>query len=199
MNVGFADITLPLWLIVSQWVLLSALGFLIIVMYRQVAFLQQLNDQGSEREGLPSGEKAPAFDYTPINQGKAAPAHFEPRGRWVLLVFADPGCVSCQNTLLALERLMPKLEPVMRVLVVTTAEPAQIAAVDAFRSASCDICRIRSDVSYKLYRTSVTPFGYLIDLEGMIRARGIVVDEASIRKIVSKADRKPVNVEFTVS
>jgi len=199
MNVTFADITLPTWLVVSQWVLLFALGLLIIVIYRQIGFLEQLKDRGSERDGLSIGEKAPVFDYTPVNQSTDTSIRFEPRGRWSLLVFADPGCVSCQNTLLALERLMPKLEPVMRVLVVTTAEPAQIAAVDAFRSASCDICRIRSDVSYKLYRTSVTPFGYLIDLEGMIRARGIVVDEASIRKIVSKADRKPVNVEFTVS
>lgn len=199
MIVTFADITLPTWLVVSQWVLLFALGLLIIVMYRQIGLLEQLKDRGTEREGLSIGEKAPSFDYTPVNQSNNAPTHFEPRGRWSLLVFADPGCVSCQNTLLALERLMPKLGQAIHVLVVTTAEPAQIAAVDAFRSASCDICRIRSDVSYKLYRTSVTPFGYLIDPEGMIRARGIVVDEASIRKIVSKADRKPVNVEFTVS
>src|SRR5437763_14628486 len=68
MNVGFADITLPLWLIVSQWVLLFALGFLIIVMYSQVAFLQPLNDQGSDREGIPRGEKAPTFDYTANHQ-----------------------------------------------------------------------------------------------------------------------------------
>jgi len=199
MNVGFADITLPLWLVVSQWVLLFALGFLIIVMYRQVAFLQQLNDQGSEREGLPSGEKAPAFDYTPINQGKAAPAHFEPRGRWTLLVFADPGCVSCQSTLLALERLAPKLEQKMRVLVLTSAELGEINAADAFRTSSTVISRVHSDVPSRLYRITVTPFGYLIDPAGMIRARDIVADESAIQKLVRKVDRSSVNVEFTVS
>jgi hypothetical protein len=52
MNISFADITLPLWLVVSQWTLLFALGFLIIVMYRQVAFLQRLKGAGPEREGL---------------------------------------------------------------------------------------------------------------------------------------------------
>ncbi len=199
MNVTFADITLPVWLVVSQWVLLFAPGFLIIVMYRQIGLLEQLKDRGSEREGLSIGEKAVPFDYTRVDQVTHASARFEPRGRWSLLVFADPGCVSCQNTLLALERWLPKLGPLMRVLVATTAESAQIAAVDAFRTATCDICRIRSDVSSKLYRTGVTPFGYLIDPEGIIRAKGIVVDEASIRKLVSKADRKPINVEFTVS
>src|SRR5947209_10368556 len=107
MNVTFADVSLPLWLVVSQWVLLFALGLLIVVMYRQVGFLQQLKDQGSEREGLSIGEKAPAFDYTPANQSRAASARFEPQGNWSLLLFADPTCVSCQGTLLALERLMP--------------------------------------------------------------------------------------------
>jgi hypothetical protein len=56
MSVVFADITLPLWLVISQWTLLFALGFLIIVMYRQVALLQELKDAGSEREGLSINE-----------------------------------------------------------------------------------------------------------------------------------------------
>src|SRR2546421_2664717 len=77
MNAAFADVTLPLWLVVSQWTLLFALGFLIIVMYRQASFLQQLKDQGSEREGLSIGEKAPAFDYTPVNRSTSASARFE--------------------------------------------------------------------------------------------------------------------------
>lgn len=199
MDVTFGDITLPLWLVISQWVLLFALGFLIIVMYRQIGLLEQLKDRGSEREGLPIGERAAPFDYTPVHQSTDASTRFEPGGRWSLLVFADPGCVSCSNTLLALERWLPRLGPLMHVLVATTAESVQIAAVDAFRTASCEICRIPSDVSSKLYRTGVTPFGYLIDPEGIIRAKGIIVDEASLRKIVSKADRKPINVEFTVS
>ena|SRR5947209_173050 len=199
MNAAFADVTLPLWLVVSQWTLLFALGFLIIVMYRQASFLQQLKDQGSEREGLSIGEKAPAFDYTPVNRSTSASARFEPKGTWSLLVFADPDCVSCQNTLLALERLAPQLEQTMRVLVVTSAEPAQIGAIDAFRTASVAISRIRSDMPSRLYRTRVNPFGYLIDPEGMIRARGIVADESSIRKLVRKGDRHSVNVEFTVS
>jgi hypothetical protein len=199
MNIAFGDIILPLWLVVSQWTLLFALSFLIIVMYRQIGYLQQLKDSGSEREGLPLGEKAAAFDYIPANGSTNAPARFDPNGKWSLLLFADPGCVSCQNTLLSVERLAPKLGQAMRVLVVTSAEPTQIAAADAFRNASVQIGRIRSDVATKLYRTTVTPFGYTIDPEGMIRAKGIVGDESAIRRLVRKADRSPVNVEFIVS
>jgi hypothetical protein len=80
------DITLPVWLVVSQWMLLFALGFLVIVMYRQLGFLLQLKDLGTEREGLPIGEKAPAFDYRLVNQNTDASIHFEPKGGWSLLL-----------------------------------------------------------------------------------------------------------------
>jgi methylamine dehydrogenase accessory protein MauD len=199
MSITLADITLPTWLVVSQWTLLFALGFLIIVMYRQVGYLQQLKNVGSEREGLPIGEKAPTFDHTPVNGSTNTPARFEPQGRWSLLVFADPTCASCQGTLLALGRVVPKIEPTVRVLVATTAEPAQIATVDAFQTEAVAISRIRSDVSTRLYRTQITPFGYLIDPEGKIRAREVVADEATIRKMLRKADRGTVNVEATIS
>ncbi len=198
MTISFADISLPLWLVVSQWTLLFALGFLIIVMYRQVAFLQRLKDTGSEREGLPIGEKAPAFDYLPVNQ-RSTSTRFEPQGTWSLLVFADPTCVSCQGALLALERMAPKFGQDMRVLVATSADLAQINAVDAFRTASVALSRVQSDVASRLYQITVTPFGYVIDPEGKIRARGVATDEAAIRKIVRKADRHPVNVELIVS
>ena len=199
MNLTFAAVTLPTWLFVSQWILLFALGFLIIVMYRQLALVERLKDSNSEREGLPIGEKAPAFEYTPVNRSTDAPTRFEPKGKWSLLLFADPGCASCQTTLIALERLAPKLERTMQVLVATSAEPAQIAAADAFRTSSIEIGRVRNDLSSRLYRTNITPFGYLIDPEGLIRAKGVTGDESSLRKLMRQGDRKAVNVEFTVS
>lgn len=198
MQLTFADITFPVWLVVSQWVLLFGLGFLVITMYRQVALLESLKDSGSDREGLPVGAKAPSFDYMPLNRSVTVPVRFESEGKWSFLLFADPTCASCKNALLALERLVPKLES-MQVLVATTAEPALIAAIDAFRNASVEIGRIPADVSTKLYGTTVTPFGHLIDPEGVIHAKGIATDESSIRRIVRQGDRKPVNVEFTLS
>jgi hypothetical protein len=196
MNSVFMDVLLPSWVIVSQWMLLFAFGFLVIVMYRQIGYLQELKDVGSEREGLPIGEKAPAISYLPGSESPDPPTTFEPKGRWSLLVFADPGCSGCQDTLRTLERLAPTLTQTMRLLVVTTAEPAQIAAVDAFRKSSITIGRVRNEVPSKVYRTRVTPFAYLISPAGEIRAKGVAADEVSIRKLVRQGDQTAVNVEF---
>lgn len=199
MSIAFADITLPLWLVVSQWTLLFALGFLILVMYRQVALLEYWKDRGTERDGLPIGEKAPAFDYIAVNQMSRTTTRFEPGGNWTLLVFADPGCVSCENMLHALEQLAPKLEQGTSVLVVTSAEPVQIDASGAFRTTTVEVSRIHDEVRSRFYRTQVTPFGYLIDPDGIIRAKGAATDGTAIRKIVRQGERSPVNVMFPVT
>ncbi len=167
------------------------------MIYRQLGYLLHLRDVGTEREGLPIGEKAPAFDYTTVNGDMHLPARFEPMGKWSLLLFVEPGCVSCRSTIPALERLTPSFEQRIRVLVVTSAEPALIAAVDEFRTASLGINRVSIDVLDKLYQTRSTPFAYLIDPGGMIRAKGIATDEPAIRKMVQKVDRNAIRVEFT--
>lgn len=193
------NITLPLWLVISQWVLLFALGLLVIVMYRQLGYLLHLRDVGTEREGLPIGEKAPAFDYTPVNGDMRLPARFEPLGTWALLVFVEPGCASCRSTIPALERLVPSFEQRIRVLVVTSAELALIAAVDEFRTAALGINQVSKEVPYELYQTRSTPFAYLIDPSGVIQAKGVATEEPAIRKIMQKADHNAVKVEFTAS
>ena len=199
MSTAFADIALPTWVVVSQWILLFALGGLVIVVYRQLAYVLQLRDLGSEQDGLPIGEKAPTFDHVPVNAGASAFARFEPTGQWSLLMFADPGCESCRGAVAALGRLAPKLRQVSQVLVVTRSEPALIAAVDAFAGASVAIGRVDAEVPDRLYRTHTTPFVYVSDPEGVIRAKGIAGDEPGIRKIVHKADSSAIEIVSTAS
>lgn len=194
LHVPFADISLPLWVVVSQWTLLFVLGCLVIVAYRQLGYMLHLKDMGSERDGLPIGEHAPVFAYTPVHQSGSSPRHFDPKGRWSLLLFADPGCVSCQGALRALERLAPEVAQTMQMLVVTSADPALITAVEEFRTASVAIGRIDRDVPFHLYCTHATPFAYVIDSEGVIQATGIVGNEADIRKMMRKVDRSIVQV-----
>lgn len=192
--VPFADISLPLWLVVSQWVLLFALGCLVIVAYRQLGYMLHLKEMGTEHDGRQIGEQAPAFSYTPMQQSLDASDYFDPKGKWSLLLFADPGCVSCQGALRALEHFAPEVAARMQILVATSADPALITAVEEFRTASVTIGRVDGEVPFKLYRTHATPFLYVIDAEGVIQAKGVAGNEAEFRKLVRKVDRNVVHV-----
>lgn len=203
MSAVFAALVLPLWVAVSQWVLLFTLGFFVVVAYRQLGFMLRLKDIASERDGLPIGEKAPAFNYIPVNHtidhNINAETRFDPHDKWSLLLFADPGCVSCQTAISALERLAPTLRET-HILVATTAEPAVIAAVEEFRDASVPVRRVAREVPGKVYRTLSTPFAYIIDPEGIIRAKGVMGDEGALRKLLQKSDqRKGIRVVSSLS
>jgi cytochrome oxidase Cu insertion factor (SCO1/SenC/PrrC family) len=187
MSITMGVIILPLWVAISQWVLLLALGFFVIVAYRQIGYMLHLKDIGSERDGLPVGEKAPLFDYILANHKMNAEARLDPQGKWTLLLFADPSCISCQTALSALEHFAPTLRGT-QVLVATTSEPTVIEAVEQFRDATVPISRVDRDVPTKLYQTLTTPFAYIIDPEGIIRAKGMASDEAALRKIAQKAE-----------
>ena len=84
-------------------------------------------------------------------------------------------------------------------LVATSSDPALIGAVDAFRTTPFPVGRVSSEVPTRLYHTSVTPYGYVIDPEGKIRAKGVAADDSSIRKLLRQIDRTPVNVVSAVS
>lgn len=203
MNITFAAIMLPLWVAVSQWVLLLVLGFFVVVAYRQLGFMLRLKDIGSERDGLPIGEKAPAFDYIPVNHNIDhsinSDTRFDPHGKWSLLLFADPGCVSCQTAVSALERLTPTLRET-QILVATSAEAPVIAAVEAFRDASVPVSHVAREVLSRMYHTLSTPFAYVIDPEGVIRAKGIMGDEDALRKLLQQAgQRKTIHVISSLS
>lgn len=200
MNSLLADITLPLWLIISQWVLLFALGFLVIIMYRQLGFLLRLRDLGTEREGLPLGKKAPVFEYVALNEGTQMPTRFEPTGGWSLLVFVSPGCAGCRGTIPALEELKPTLlKQGVRVLVMTTAGPVLKEEVNTLRSEIIEVSHIGKEVPDGLYDTHSTPFAYLINPEGIIQAKGVVTSEREIQKIIEKIDVHISEVESTAS
>jgi hypothetical protein len=194
LQILFADISVPLWIAIGQWVLLFALGILVVVAYRQLGYMMHLKDKGSERDGLSVGEQAPSFTYIPAKQRGGEPRFFEPKGSWSLLLFADPGCISCQNALRALERFIVELPSEMRVLVVTSSEPALIDAIEEFRTTSVELGIVDRAIPFKLYRTHATPFAYVIDAQGLIQAKGGCSSENDFRKIVRKFDRNVLQI-----
>ncbi|HET8851680.1 MAG TPA: hypothetical protein VFN02_04080 [Ktedonobacteraceae bacterium] len=193
MNGAATSITLPLWAVISQWMLLLALGFFVVVAYRQLGYMLRLKDIGSDRDGLPIGAHAPPFTYQLANHDDSAGAEmpFETRGQWSLLLLADPGCGSCQTAVAGLERVAPTLHEV-QILVATTAEPALIALVEQFHNATVPIGKVAHVVPEEYYRTFATPFAYIIDADGVIKAKGIAGDEASLQRLLQKADQHDI-------
>lgn len=98
----------PTYLIVIQWLLLIGLGVLVMVMYRQLAYLLNLSGAVKRGGGLDIGAAAPVFEYQSVQRlPHAQPARgaFQPSGQLSLVMFARPECVTCEKMVRALTRM----------------------------------------------------------------------------------------------
>lgn len=190
------QVTLPLAVVVAQWTLLAALTLLVVVVYRQMAFLLELRGRAKIPEGLSEGTRAPEFEYIPATMdGDHNVRNFQPTGRWTVLMFSDPLCSSCDRALTALAKVLDGRRERPRALVVTTAEPQLVASVESFRRSPMEVGRVDHEVHHA-YRTEVTPYFYVIDPNGVIRSRGAVDTAAGIELLLSKAHRHGTATEM---
>src|SRR5438552_14620065 len=92
-----------IWIIsyVALWVLVLALGLLVLLLYRQLGIMYLGSAEGVSRDGLPKGTTAP--DFSLADQYGNVQRLSSYRGRPVLLVFGSPSCTPCRT-------LLPQME-----------------------------------------------------------------------------------------
>lgn len=180
-------IEIPTALAVAQWALLLGLAVLLVVAYRQLAYLMQVGQAASAHGGLPVDAEAPAFEYEPLGRAPNGSKRFEPRGAPAMLMFTDPGCGSCEKALLTLDEVTraSRLDG-LRVLAVTSADDDVIQAIGTFGDTSVEVGRVDPAVPRRLYDTYVTPYFYAIGADGRVRARGAADSEDQIGYILGE-------------
>jgi hypothetical protein len=182
-------ITLSIWIVAAQWVLLACLGLLVITLYRQFAYYTGLKHRGNEAWGLSLGNAAPTFSYRQLSANQEPAKQFQPHGTRTLLIFADPHCGSCERGLTALRQiLMNEPSKVPELLIVTGSALPMIAASGIFAPFAERVALTDGDRVLDAYEVRQTPFGFLIDEGGIIRAKGVVDGRAGILDLL-KAKR----------
>ena len=169
-----------MWLALSQvllWVLVLALGFLLLGTLRVVGLLRWRLEQLEAttpsrlgRNGLKPGKKAPDFTLPSVTGAEVALSGFA--GRKVLLVFVQPGCGPCRLITPELNRLQGGGE--VQVVVVSNGdgEANKKWAVEV-RARFPVVTQERLSLSRR-YEAFATPFAFLVDERGVIRSSGIV-------------------------
>lgn len=182
----------PLWIVISQWALLLALAILVVLIYRQLAYLLDLSVRVSApTTGLPLGSQAPSFDYRLVAASHET-QRFVGEGVPTLLLFTDPGCRSCLEALEILERTTrAQRGATLRVLAVTDADPRLLVAIED--QLPFEIALVDRDVVRRLYSTLVAPFLYGIDSRGVIRARTELSNEDNVRNALAELSSREIN------
>lgn len=154
-----------------QWVLMGLLAFVVIGLMRQIGELRLR--VGEEREmGLAIESKAPLFQ----GEGLDGTLDLETMvGNRLLVLFVHPTCPPCKELFASLDGEMDRIaEQGVRVVLVSGGSREQNREmVDEFKL-SCPLVIQHEHEIADLYGNSLTPFGFLVDAEGLIARKGVV-------------------------
>jgi methylamine dehydrogenase accessory protein MauD len=181
------------FMLVSQvllWLVVFALAFLLLGALRslgllrwQITQLRATTPSRLNRNGLRPGTMAPDFALPSTAGPEVRLSDFA--GRRTLLVFTQAGCGPCRAVLPELDRLQQTGE--VQVLVVNHAEVDAELGADGSSHRFPVLVQRTLDVS-KRYQAFVTPFGFLIDEAGVIRASGLISDRQHLHFVLSGED-----------
>lgn len=163
-----------IWLVsyIVLWLLVLVLIALVILLYRQLGIMYLGSAEGVSRDGLDRGAKAPDFSLTDQYGNLQRLADY--RGKPSVLVFGSPHCSPCRI-------LLPQLHDWARshsevgVLWLNAASPEESLKFVSDTGASLPIAPYSPEENLMdRYRVRVTPFMFLLDENGIVRAKGLV-------------------------
>lgn len=171
------------------WALVLMLALVVVALARQIGTLHlRLGPRGAleiDGEGPPLGEApaavdAPALDGHPVTVGGPGTAQ--------LLLFASPGCRLCEEVLPALPVLAAEhgLSP----LVVTDLSPAEARSQYGGRRLGVPV--VASAELVQAYSVPGTPFVVVLDVLGVVRAKGTVNNLEQFEGLIETAQRRRI-------
>ena len=168
-----------LWLIsyVLLWGLVLLLGFLLLGALRALAVLRWRLDQliattprRLGRDGLRVGSKAPDFTLTRPDGTEVGLHDFA--GQPVLLTFLQAACQPCRDVVPELNRVHQKGK--VKVIAVNSGEADAVGRWAAETGARFPVLAQNQRDLSRQYQVVASPFAFLINEQGVIRAKGII-------------------------
>ncbi|MEX0786026.1 MAG: TlpA disulfide reductase family protein, partial [Dehalococcoidia bacterium] len=163
-------------------------GAVIFVLLRQLGVIYLGTAQGVANDGLAPGERAPAFSLPGIDGELVSLEAL--RGLPLLLVFGSPTCAPCKGLIPDLNVFAEERASDLRVLFLSRGE---VEATQRFASENDLQVPVATHPDEQLpeqYKARVTPFAFVIDAEGVVRAKGLANNREHLDMLMDIAASK---------
>jgi methylamine dehydrogenase accessory protein MauD len=167
-----------LWLAsyVLLWLIVGALCFIVVGLLRQLGIIQlRLGPEPGvlvTKEGLDRGSLAPDFAATDVKSGREV-SLASLRGRRVLLLFFTPTCIACRQLVPAVNDAAREHRGDTDVVTVCHGSATTCQEFAAAFRLDPPLLLDSTNAIAEDYDVRMTPFGFLIDHEGVVRLRGV--------------------------
>ena len=156
---------------IALWAVVLVQGVLIFLLLRQLGVMYLGTAQGVARDGLAAGQRAPDFTLPDLEGQPVSLADFQ--GVPLLLVFGSPNCAPCRTLIPDLNVFAHERREELRVLFLSRGVLEETRRFVTEAGAQVQVATHPDDELSDAYKARVTPFAFLIDGEGIIRAKGL--------------------------
>ena len=170
---------------VALWAVVLFQGLVIFILLRQLGVIYLGTAQGVARDGLSQGQRAPEFSLPTLDGQAVALSGF--RGMPLLLVFGSPSCAPCKNLLPDLEAFATEKRDELRVLFLSRGEIEESRRFAQELAVRVPVAVHPDESLPEQYKVRVTPFAFLIDGEGVVRAKGLANNRAHLDMLLQQA------------
>jgi methylamine dehydrogenase accessory protein MauD len=162
-----------IWLVsfIVLWLVVIVEGVLIVLLYRQLGIMYLGSASGVSRDGLPVGATAPDFQLED-SEGRAQRLS-NYRGRNVLLLFGSTHCEPCRRLLPGLQEFAAGPGRDFDVLWLNEGTPEETLQFQSETGARLPMLSYKDGINDS-YKVRVTPFLFMVDAAGVIKAKGLV-------------------------
>lgn len=179
-----------IWLVsyIVLWGVVLFQGVAIFVLLRQLGLMFMGTAQGVSRDGIAPGERAPEFTLPDIAGRLVSLADL--RGRSLLLIFGSTTCSPCRALIPDLNVFARDHESDLGVLYLSRGEPDETRRFIDELEVRVPVALHSDSELPDTYKARVTPFAFLIDGEGIVRAKGLANNRSHLDMLLQMASEE---------
>lgn len=180
----------------ALWGLMLLEGVLLLGVLRQLGMLHRRIDELpkvaaplSASQGLPLGMPAPDFTLPQLGAGRRSLSDF--RGRRLLLAFVSPDCGPCKELLPHLNALAERADQdELQIVAISTGGASMNEQLRARHRFQSPLLLQEDREVAALYKTTITPYLYVIDVHGVVRGHQVANTLAEVEWLVAQVQEE---------
>ncbi len=170
---------------IALWAVVLFQGVVIFVLLRQLGVIYLGTAQGVANDGLDVGKDAPDFSLNGLDGEPLSLASF--RGTPVVLIFGSPTCAPCRGLIPDLNAFARDRAAELRVLFLSRSDDEATRRFATEENIEVPIAAHHDEDLPNKYEARVTPFGFLVDDNGVIRAKGLANNREHLEILLRNA------------
>lgn len=156
---------------IALWAIVLFQGVVIFVLLRQLGVIYLGTAQGVANDGLDVGHAAPDFSLTKLDGSSVSLSSFQAKP--LILIFGSPTCAPCRGLIPDLNAFARDRANELGVLFLSRGDEESARRLADELSIEVPVASHPDEKLPDAYEARVTPFGFLVDEQGVIRAKGL--------------------------